>query len=103
MLLTLGYEPVMSDQADVIYDPRLHTHTSCLREVANCDLVILVVGSRFGGATIPKALEMIDLEHLSDLSGADRFGADKTNISITQAEVLQAIQTGIPVFAFIDA
>jgi hypothetical protein len=103
MLLSIGYEPVMSDQADVIYDPRIHTHTSCLREVANCDAVVLLVGSRFGGSTVPKALELIDLDRLADLSRADRFGEDKTRISITQAEVLQAIQTGLPVFAFIDA
>lgn len=103
MLRGLGYEPVMSDQADVIYDPRQHTHTSCLREVGNCDLLVLVVGSRFGGAVVPKALELIDLEHLGDLSRADRFGEDKAKISITQAEVLQAIQTGIPVFAFVDS
>jgi hypothetical protein len=103
MLIGIGYEPVMSDQADVIYDPRIHTHTSCLREVANCDIVVLVIGSRFGGATIPKALELIDMDRLSDLSRSDRFGEDKTKISITQAEVLQAIQTGLPVFAFVDA
>lgn len=103
LLLSFGYEPVMSDQADVIYDPRIHTHTSCLREVSNCDVVVLVVGSRFGGATVPKALETIDLDRLTDLSRADRFGEDKTRISITQAEVLQAIQMRVPVFAFVDS
>jgi len=103
LLNALGYEPVMSDDADVIFDPRLHTHTSCLREVTNCDMVVLVVGSRFGGATIPKALELIDMDHLSDLSRSDRFGEDKAKISITQAEVVKAIQSGIPVFAFVEA
>jgi hypothetical protein len=64
---------------------------------------VLVVGSRFGGATVPKALETIDLDRLADLSRADRFGEDKTRISITQAEVLQAIQMRVPVFAFVDS
>ncbi|GEM_PF-651662 len=103
VLIAMGYEPVMSDQAEVIYDPRTHTHTSCLREVANCDVVVLIVGSRFGGTTIPKALELVDLDRLSDLSRADRFGEDKTKISITQAEALQAIHSGIPIFAFVDS
>lgn len=103
MLTAFGYEPVMSDQADVIYDPRVHTHTSCLREVANCDIVVLLVGSRFGGAIVPKALELVDLERLGDLSRSDKFGEDKTRISITQAEIVQAIQVGLPVFAFIDS
>lgn len=49
MLVGMLYEPVMSDQSDVIYDPRIHTHTSCLREVENCDVMILIIGSRFGG------------------------------------------------------
>lgn len=103
MLLSVGYEPVMSDQADVIFDPRVHTHTSCLREVMNCDVVILLVGSRFGGTIIPKALESIDIDRLPDISRADHLNIDDGKISITQAEVLQAIQTGLPVFAFIDS
>lgn len=103
LLASLGHEPVMSDQADVLFDPRLHTHTSCLREVENCDVVVLIIGSRFGGTTVPKALESIDVERLADLSRADRFPVDKTKISITQAEVLQSIQLNIPVFAFVDS
>lgn len=93
----------MSDQADVLYDPRSHTHTSCLREVENCDMVVVVIGSRFGGAIVPKALELLDLTRLSDLSRAENFADDKTKISITQAEVLRAIQSGLPVFAFVDS
>lgn len=27
-IVSLGYEPVMSDYSDVLYDPRIHTHTS---------------------------------------------------------------------------
>lgn len=93
----------MSDQAEVIFDPQIHTHTSCLREVKNCDVVVLVVGSRFGGTIIPKALEQIDLEKIADMSRSDRFGEGGYKISITQAEILQAIQHGIPVFAFVDS
>jgi hypothetical protein len=83
MLLGVGYEPVMSDQADVIYDPRAHTHTSCLREVENSDIVVVVIGSRFGGSIIPKALELIDMDRINDSSRSERFGEDKTKISIT--------------------
>ena len=102
-LLGMGYEPVMSDQADVIYDPRSHTHTSCLREVENCDVLVVVIGSRFGGVTVPKALELIDLARVADWSKAEHFAEDKTNISITQAEVLRAIGMGVPIFAFVDS
>ena len=58
----LGYEPVMSDYNDVVFDPRGHTHSNCLDELATCDMAILVIGSRFGGKVIPQALEKVDLE-----------------------------------------
>ncbi|MVW87726.1 DUF4062 domain-containing protein [Pseudomonas sp. PB101] len=103
VMLGFGHEPIMSDQAEVIFDPQIHTHTSCLREVKNCDVVVLVVGSRFGGTIIPKALEQIDLEKISDMSRSEKFGEGGYKISITQAEILQAIQNGIPVFAFVDS
>ncbi|WP_223432561.1 DUF4062 domain-containing protein [Pseudomonas sp. GL-B-26] len=103
IMMDFGHEPIMSDQAEVIFDPQIHTHTSCLREVGNCDVVVLVIGSRFGGTIIPKALELIDMGRVIDMSRSDRFGENGAKISITQAEILQAIQHGIPVFAFVDS
>ncbi|MEN5126854.1 DUF4062 domain-containing protein [Pseudomonas alloputida] len=103
LMMGLGHEPIMSDQAEVIFDPQTHTHTSCLREVRNSDVVILVIGSRFGGTIIPKALEQIELEKIIETSNAERFGENGGKISITQAEILNAIQHGIPVFAFVDS
>ncbi|CAJ0720569.1 hypothetical protein LMG6871_03987 [Ralstonia edaphis] len=99
----MGYEPVMSDHSDVIFDPRVHTHTSCLREVQNCDMLVLMIGSRFGGTVVPKALDSIDISSLAELSRSDRFIDESNKFSITQAEVLQAIKLRIPVFAFVDA
>lgn len=98
-----GYEPVMSEYSDVIFDPQIHTHTSCLREVANCDMLVLVLGSRFGGTILPKALENLDITNLSEISHAESFQPETSALSITQAEVLQAINCKIPVFAFVDA
>jgi hypothetical protein len=102
-MISFGHDPIMSDQAEVIFDPQIHTHASCLREVENCDVVVLVVGSRFGGAVVPKALDLIDLGRVGDMSRADRFWGDGMKVSITQAEILKAIQHGIPVFAFVDS
>jgi hypothetical protein len=53
----IGHEPVMSDYNDVLYDPRIHTHSSCIDEVANADAVIVLIGSRFGGQVVPQALQ----------------------------------------------
>jgi len=98
---SLGYEPVMSDHNDVLYDPREHTHESCVKEVQNADMAILIIGSRFGGKAIPKAIEHLDIDTLKNASKSNLF-FDKMNISITQLEILKAIEMEIPIFTFID-
>lgn len=99
---SLGHEPVMSDYNDVVYDPRTHTHTSCIDEVAGADAVVVIIGSRFGGKVIPQALQKVDLEALKLISKNHELLKSKENISITQLEVLKAIENSVPVFAFVD-
>lgn len=101
-LQSLGHEPVMSDFNDVLYDPRIHTHTSCVDEVASCDVVVLIVGSRFGGKSIPEAVTGIDFEKLLAESKSVETLKDQENISVTQLEILKAVEQGLPVFAFVD-
>jgi hypothetical protein len=98
----MGYEPVMSDYSDVLYDPKLHTHDSCLKEIPNCDMVVLIVGGRFGGKIVKSALDQIDLNSLAIASKKSEILKDGSAISITQAEVLKAIENDVPVFAFVD-
>lgn len=98
----MGYEPIMSDYADVLYDPRGHTHTSCVDEVGNCDLLILIIGSRFGGKATPEALGKIDFEALQNESASVESLKEKSNLSVTQLEVLKAVESAIPVYTFID-
>lgn len=98
----LGYEPVMSEYSDVLFDPRTHTHTSCLNEIPNVDMVILLVGSRFGGQAIPEALSIVDIENLEKASFDTTILDNPEKLSVTQLEVLKAIEYSIPVFAFVD-
>lgn len=98
----IGHEPIMSDYNDILYDHRIHTHTSCVDEVATCDAVVLIVGSRFGGKTVPEALGKIDFEKLFQESKSTDSLKSKENLSVTQLEILKAVETGIPVFTFID-
>lgn len=98
----LGHEPVMSDYNDVVYDPRTHTHTSCIDEVSNADAVVVIIGSRFGGRVIPQALAKVDMDLLKSVSKSNEILKTKDNISITQLEVMKAIEASIPVFAFVD-
>lgn len=99
---SLGHEPVMSDYNDVVYDPRSHTHTSCIDEVAGADAVVVIIGSRFGGRVVPQALQKVDLESLKTVSKNHEILKTKENISITQLEVLKAIESSIPLFVFVD-
>lgn len=101
-ITALGHEPVMSDYADILYDPRSHTHDSCIKEVPNCDMVVLIIGSRFGGTGIPSVLENFDFEHLKSISSKADLLEFKDKLSITQLEILKAAEQSIPVYAFVD-
>lgn len=101
-LLRLGYDPILSEYSDVLYDPRTHTHTSCIQDVPNADMVVLLIGSRFGGRAVPEALSLIDLENLVNSSFDVTVLNDPEKLSITQLEVLKAIDASVPVFAFVE-
>ena len=98
----LGYEPVLSDFSDVLYDPRADAQSSCLRELQTCDMLVLVVGGRLGSEASAQTLECVDLEDAS-VAGMDiEAMTDGRNISITQAELITAVQNGIPAFTFVE-
>lgn len=101
-ITALGHDPVMSDYADILYDPRSHTHDSCIKEVPNCDMVVLIIGPRFGGTGIPSILENFDFDSLSRMSSKTALLEHKDKLSITQLEILKAAEQSIPVYAFVD-
>ncbi|MGG7944568.1 DUF4062 domain-containing protein [Klebsiella aerogenes] len=101
-LLRIGYDPILSEYSDILYDPRAHTHTSCIQEVPNTDIVVVLIGSRFGGKAIPEALSNVDLENLVKSSFDVTVLNEPEKLSITQLEVLKAIDSAVPVFAFVD-
>ena len=98
----MGYTSVLSDYSDVIYDPREHTHTSCVQEVNNIDILILIIGSRFGGKAVPEALTKINFDKLKNMSTCPLDLENDINLSITQTEVLKAIELEIPIYVFVD-
>lgn len=98
----MGHEPVMSEYSDILYDPRAHTHDSCVKEIAGCDMVVLVIGSRFGGLAVPSALTNIDFDALQELSTKPGLAESKDRLSVTQLEVCKAVEQSIPVYAFVD-
>lgn len=62
----LGHEAILSDHNDVLYDFKHHTHVSCVNEVENADVLILIIGNRFGGEAINETYDLIDVEKLRD-------------------------------------
>lgn len=98
----MGYEPIMSDYEDVLYDPRIHTHTSCVDEVKNCDILVLIIGSRFGGKATPEALNKVNFDALKNESTSVDSLKEKECLSVTQLEVLKAIENSMPIYTFID-
>lgn len=76
---SIGYDPVLSDDGDVYYSHLSHTHDSCVSEVGSCQIFVLIIGGRYGGA----------------FSGSTK--------SITNHEYLEAVSCGIPVFTLVDA
>lgn len=98
----MGYTSILSEYSDVLYDPREHTHTSCIQEVNNIDMLVLIIGSRFGGTSVPESLTKLNFEKLKELSTKPELLEDEKNISITQAEVLKAIEIEIPIYVFVE-
>lgn len=101
-ILSLGHEPIMSEYADVLFDPRTHTHTSCVNEVKNCDIMVVIIGSRFGGTSVPEALDQIAPSLLQELSMNPSCITEDKRVSITQLEVLKAIENNIPIYPFVE-
>lgn len=75
----LGYEPVLSDDGDVFYNPVKHTHESCIDEISNCQMFVLIIGGRSGG----------------NFSNSSK--------SITNEEYRIAIKNNIPIFTLVDS
>jgi uncharacterized protein DUF4062 len=93
-----GFEPVLSERSDVLYDYRQHTHRNCIDEVTECDMLVHVIGSRFGSELTREDVGQLAAEMDPSLLSE----TTSQRLSISQAEALKAVINGIPVFAFID-
>jgi hypothetical protein len=75
----LGYEPVRHETGRIPYSKDEKLETSAYREIELCDVVVTIVGGRFGTES-----------------------HDQPGYSITQTEIRRALERGIPVFIFVD-
>lgn len=47
-VLSLGYEPILSEKGDIAYTPDIPLDESCYREAAGADILVLIIGGRYG-------------------------------------------------------
>ncbi len=74
----MGYEPVLNEYGHIPYGSQEKLEEYCYREVGLCDILIGIIGGRFGSQ------------------------ADASENSITQREIKTALEQGKQVYIFID-
>lgn len=98
----MGYDAVLSEYNDIFFNPHDHTHESCVKEVSNADVVILIIGSRFGGQGIPSLKSLVDFTSLTGSSYKTSLLENNDKLSVTQYEILKAVEEDIPVYCFVE-
>lgn len=78
----LGYEPVRNEEGDIPYGKDEALQAYCYKEIANIDVLVLIIGSRYGSAGIIKEKEQ--------------------EYSVSQLELKTALKEDKQVFVFID-
>jgi hypothetical protein len=85
----LGYESVLSEKGSIAYNPDIALDESCYREVQSCDILVLIIGGRYGSAASSE-----DADNLNEFY--DRYE------SITKLEYENAVKQDIPVYILIE-
>jgi hypothetical protein len=75
----LGYRPILSDLRSFPIEPNLDAIENCCRRVEEADIMVLVVGGRYGSVVTDRAAK-----------------------SVTNLEYITAKKKGIPVYVFVD-
>jgi hypothetical protein len=74
----LGYSPILSEDGAVFYDPGTSAAESCIADIPNVQLFVLIIGGRFG----------------SEMPNSEQ--------SVTNAEYQKAVKEKIPIFALVE-
>ncbi len=90
LLESMGFDSVLFESGDITFEHDKPLDISCYREIANSNMMILIVGGRYG--TEASSLKNDDYIH--------RY--EKYYISITKKEFYTAREKGIPVLVFVE-
>jgi hypothetical protein len=86
---SLGYDPILSEKGDIAYAPNISLDESCYREAASSDVLVLIIGGRYGA-------ERSDSRTTLPHGFFDRYD------SITKLEYMNAIENNLPVYILVD-
>lgn len=81
----LLYETVAFERGGIHFDPRKPLDLSCYEAVKDCDLMVLIIGGRYGSRS----------------TGIYDSTDGRSYNSVTKAEYLEALSAGIPVLTFV--
>ena len=87
---SMGFESVLSEKGDIAYAFDRPLDESCYAEVSNCDMLLLIVGGRYGSAA-------------SDVQLDRRPDFFKRYDSITRREYERALSENRPVWILVEA
>lgn len=80
------FEPIMFEDGDIGYTPGKPLDTSCYKTMHSADMVLLIIGGNYG----------------SPATGEDK-AEFKEYMSVTRKEFKEALEIGVPIYAFIDS
>jgi hypothetical protein len=86
---SLGFEPVLSEKGSIAFNPDIPLDESCYREVANCDIFVLIIGGRYGSAASGEGQKIPS-------SFYERY------TSICRREYESAAARNVPIYVLID-
>jgi hypothetical protein len=86
---SLGFDAILSEKGDVAYAPDRPLDESCYREVENSDVLVLIVGGRYGS-------------EISETKGDTKKSFFERYNSITRSEYQSAVRRGIPIYILIE-
>lgn len=90
MLDNMNLDSILFESSDIYFEHGKPLDMSCYQEVFNCNMMVLIVGGRYGSeATGSDFDEFVDEYETS-------------YISITNKEYLVAKKIGIPIYVFVD-
>ncbi len=75
---SLGYEPILSEEGSIYYDPEKHVQEAAVADVPSCQMFVLIIGGRFGS------------------------GFNDSEDSVTNREYKMAVEAKVPIFALVE-